>query len=109
MEKEIRLTVTEEQTNYLQRLGVDIDNRVFIIDRLFANHAEDTDGSFLENKLFKEYMNELETVKAEYEFAKQAFGEKILRPQVEKLSGEGVEFDWAIKDFSVGEAEIYIK
>lgn len=43
MSKELIINFSEEQGNYLQRLGADVDSKTFLIDTMFVNHAADSD------------------------------------------------------------------
>ena len=101
------LPISQETCNYLQRLGMGIDARLEVINKIFTNHANDTDDSVLESKPFKKYHSEFEELNAEYTQAKIAF-ENEIKPIVYEKAGEGVNFRWNINDFLSQEVEITI-
>ena len=103
------LPISEETSNYLQRLGIEVDSRLEIIDRLFTNHVNDTDASVLSSVPFKEYHKQFDDINAEYIIAKENFGKEI-RPLVEeKVGKKDIDFDWMIEDFSTNQVKITIK
>ena len=101
------LPVSQETCDYLQRLGMGIDARLAVIDRIMTIHANDTNDSVLESKPFKKYHAEFEELNAEYTQAKLEF-EKELKPIVFEKVGKEVDFNWLIKDFLSQEVEITI-
>lgn len=106
--KSFYVDVPEETCNYLQRLGVDVEGRLEIINRLFTNHANDADASVLTSVPFKKYHEEYNQLNAEYSIAKDEVG-KTLRPIVEEKTGVvDVGFNWTIEDFSEHKAKIDI-
>lgn len=108
-DKTFYLPVSEETTNYLQRLSFEIDGRLEVINRLFTTHANDTDDSVLSSVPFKKYQTEFNEYNAEYTIAKDELG-KTLRPIVEEKIGiSGVDFDWMIEDFSENKVRITVK
>lgn len=99
-EKEFIINITEEQANYLQRLGSEVDSKIFIIDRLFSNHANDTDTQLFDSVPYKHYMKEYEKVHFEWETAKTEFEKTVLLPVVrEKTGEENPSFSWLIDDY----------
>lgn len=106
-EKEFIIKITEDQANYLQRLGTEVDSKVFIIDRLFANHATDTDTQLFDSVPFQHYVKEYEKAYLEWELAKAEFKEQVLIPIVrEKTGEENPNFNWIIDDFLSLECKI---
>ena len=101
------LPVSQETCDYFQRLGMGIDARLAVIDRIMTIHANDTNDSVLESKPFKKYHAEFEELNAEYTQAKLEF-EKELKPIVFEKVGKEVDFNWLIKDFLSQEVEITI-
>ena len=101
------LPVSQETCDYLQRLGMGIDARLAVIDRIMTIHANDTNDSVLESKPFKKYHAEFEELNAEYTQDKLEF-EKELKPIVFEKVGKEVDFNWLIKDFLSQEVEITI-
>ena len=102
------LPITEDTCNYLQRLGMEVDSRLEVINRLFTVHANDPDDSVLTSPAFKTYHKQFDDVNAEYAIAKERFGEEI-RPMVEETYGEtGVEFNWFIENFESKQVKITI-
>ena len=101
------LPVSQETCDYLQRLGMEIDARLAVIDKIMTNHTNDPDDSVLESKPFKKYHSEFEELNAEYSQAKLKFEEEI-RPVVFEKAGKDVNFNWIIKDFLSQEVEITV-
>ena len=105
--KKINIEFNQEQADYLQRLGVEVDSKVFLIDRMFANHASDTDTALFDSIPFKHYMSEYEKAYTEWELAKKDLENTILKPEVKKITGvENPLFNWKIDDYLSGECEI---
>ncbi len=99
-EKEFIIPITEEQVNYLQRLGSEVESKVFIIDKLFANHANDTDTQLFDSIPFKHYMKEYEKAHFEWEQAKIEFEKQVLIPAVAEKTGIiEPSFNWKIDDY----------
>ena len=73
MKEKFVVEIPEDISNYLQRLGNDVESRVYLIDRMFANHAEDTDKSMFDSIPFKHYMSKYEDAFAAFELAKMEF------------------------------------
>ena len=101
--------LTEEQINYLQRLGNEVDTKIFLIDRMMANHANDDDLSLFESKPFKHFMSEYEKAFATWEMAKQEFEKTVVRPLVVERYGSEAFYTWAINDFNLGVCEVTIQ
>lgn len=105
--KEFVIKITEEQANYLQRLGSEVDSKVFIIDRLFATHAADTDTQLFDSVPYKHYMKEFEKAHFAWEQAKVAFEKEVLIPIVKEKTGlENPSFNWSIDDYLALECRI---
>lgn len=103
------LNITNEMTNYLQRLGLEIDTRMSVISNMFEMHKDDTDTSVFDSVPWKKYYSELENVKNEYEIAKLKFGNEVLKPAIaEKIGYETNNFNWKIEDFSTNEVHIEV-
>lgn len=106
-EREFIIPIPEEQANYLQRLGNEIDSKVFIIDRLFSNHATDDDIQLFESVPYKHYMKLYEQDHMAWSLAKTEFEQKYLRPLVEQKTGiENPSFNWRIDDYSSLECKV---
>jgi hypothetical protein len=104
------LTLEESEVfNYLNRLHLDVESRMFVIDRMFDSHKNDTDTSLFDSVPWKAYMSELETTRAEYSMAKDEFSKMIYPIVQEKTKVEDVAFDWNIKDFMQRKVEITLK
>ena len=101
--------LTEEQINYLQRLGNEVDTKIFLIDRMMANHVNDTDLSLFESKPFKHFMSEYEKAYAMWEMAKQEFEKNVVIPLVVEKYGAEAVYTWNIKDFTFGTCEVTIQ
>ena len=103
------LNITNEMTNLLQRLGLDIDTRMSVINNIFEMHKDDKDTSLFESAPWKKYYGELENVKNEYELTKIKFGNEVLKPAIaEKIGYETNDFNWKIEDFSSNEVSIEV-
>lgn len=103
------IPITEETLNYLQRLSLEVEGRLEVINRLFTTHANDTDDSVLSSVPFKKYQSEFNEYHAEYNMVKDELG-KTLRPTVEeKVGSTGVDFDWFIDDFTENRVRIIVK
>lgn len=99
----------EEQGNYLQRLGAEVDGKIFLIDRMFANHAADTDTALFDSIPFKYYHKEYEKAYTAWDLAKKAFKEDVLDPIVKEKTGlDNVQYNWKIDNFKSGLCEISI-
>ena len=108
-EKKITVDLTTEQVNYLQRLGADVDSKVFLIDRIFANHANDEDTAMFDSVPFKHYMSEYEKAHAEWEMAKSEFQKNYLDKKVKEIVGkDDVMYTWQIKDYLSLKCEVTI-
>lgn len=108
MNKTFYLAVSEETCNYLQRLGMEVDARGEIINRLFTSHANDADDSVLTSKPFETYQKQYNEVFAEYNMAKEAFGNE-LQLLVDKEEGrEETRFNWLIEDFNEHKVKIEV-
>lgn len=105
--KELIINITEDQANFLQRLGNEVDSKIFIIDRLFINHIEDKDTQLFDSIPYKHYMKEYEKAYAAWEIAKNEFERNVLQPQVAKITGlDNPSFNWKIDDFLSLECKI---
>lgn len=109
MEKKFTVDITTEQANYLQRLGADVDSKVFLIDRMFSNHASDEDTALFDSVPFKHYMSEYEKSRMEWELAKSEFQKTYLDKKVAEITKEkDVSYTWQIKDFLSLKCEITV-
>ena len=98
--KKFTVDITEEQANYLQRLGNEVDSKVFLIDRMFASHAQDTDTALFDSVPFKHYMKEYEKAQFEWEQAKLEFQKNFLNDKVKEATGlEDPKYNWQINDY----------
>ena len=107
MEKEFVIELTQDQVDYLQRLGAEVDGKVFLIDRMFANHATDTDTMLFDSVPFKHYTKEYENAYAAWELAKKEIETSQIKPEVQRITGrEDVQFSWLIDDYTSLECKI---
>lgn len=105
--KEFIIPITEEQANYLQRLGNEVDSKTFIIDRLFATHAQDTDTQLFDSVPYQHYMKEFEKIHLAWNMAKTEFEKNYLLPIVKERTGEeSPSFVWSIDDYLSLECKI---
>lgn len=100
------LDVSQETCNYLQRLGIEVDGRLEVINRLFTTHANDADDSVLTSKPFQTYQKQYDEINAEYNLAKEELGKELTKLVQEKLGKEEVNFNWTIEDFNEHKAKI---
>ena len=101
--KQIKINLTQETINYLQRLNYEVQTREEIITKLIEMHKDDSDDSLFVSKPFLKYSEELSRVKAEYELAKTE-AERLYVPKV--LYGQH-EYNWNI-DFVTNEMIINV-
>ena len=107
--KKFTVDITEEQANYLQRLGNEVDSKVFLIDRMFANHAQDTDTALFDSVPFKHYMKEYEKAQFEWEQAKLEFQKNFLNDKVKEATGlEDPKYNWQINDYLSLKCEVIL-
>lgn len=102
------LPVSEDLCNYLQKLSVGVEARLEVIDKIFSNHATDSDASVLESVPFKKYHSEFEEMKTEFEYAKKDLTERLKPLVCERVGKNDVKFKWNIADFLLHEVEITI-
>lgn len=108
MKKTYTVEISQELANYLQRLQLEVDTHLSVIDRLFTNHKDDPDDSVFESIPWKKYNKELQDVQAEYNLAKDQMSSE-LKPIVQEKEGrEDVNFNWKIDDFTSLKAEITV-
>ena len=109
--KEFYVDINPEQGNYLQRLGLEVDSKLFLIDRMFSNHANDTDTILFESIPFKYYHQEYEKAYQAYSLAKEEFKNTYLVPLVQQHLNtvEKVNFSWVIEDFLSNQCKIIIE
>lgn len=97
---QLKFNINQDVANYIQRIIFEIDNKVFIIDRMFSNHKEDDDASLLfENRLFIKYMNEYRALRYEYSVLTGLINKQIL-DFLNKNNYTYNTVDWSITDFS---------
>ena len=64
---QLKFNINQEVANYIQRIMFEMDNKIFIVDRMFTNHKDDEDSSLLfENRLFQKYMHEYRELRLQY-------------------------------------------
>ncbi len=105
MEK-FTIELTQELIDYVQRIGYEVDTRVYLIDRMFDMHKSDTDTSLFDSVPFKKYHKDLENKKTEYDLAVKELGERIKPIVCQKLGRNDVNFNFEIPDFN--ELKAYI-
>lgn len=106
--KEFTIDLTQELVDYAQRLGYEIDTRVYLIDRIFDMHKNDTDTRLFDSMPFKKYQRELSEIKTEYDLAVREIGEKIKDIVYKKMGRDDINFDWEIADFNALKATITV-
>ena len=99
--KNFTIELKQEMVDYIQRIGYEVDTRVYLIDRMFDMHKNDTDTSLFDSLPFKKYHSELEAKKAEFDMAVRKLGDEVIEPIVcEKLGKNIVKFNFEIPDFN---------
>lgn len=106
--KTFYLEISQETSDYLQRLGMGVDARLEIINRLFTSHVKDPDDSVLTSVPFTKYHKEFEELNAEYQMAKETLGKELTPLVEEKVGQPGVTFDWLIEDFNSHKVKITV-
>jgi len=107
--KKFTVDLSEEQVNYLQRLGTEVDSKVFLIDRMMANHAADTDTALFDSIPFKHLMDGYEEARAAWEFAKAELQRTYLDEKVKEATGkDDVQYNWQINDYLSHKCEITV-
>lgn len=108
--KKFEIEIPQEQIDYLQRYGMEVDTRYDIVARIVENHKNDVDDSVLTSPVFEHYHHAAAEAKLAYESAKQEFTNSFLKEAVEnKIGKKGVKFNWNIADFSYPFAEIVVE
>lgn len=98
--KKIIIELTQDQVDYLQRLGNEVDSKVFLIDHMFANHAQDTNTALFDSVPFQHYMQEYEKARFEWEQAKLEFQNTYLNDKVKEATGlKDPKYNWQINDY----------
>ena len=107
--KKINVEFPQDMADYLERLGHEVDSKIFLIDRIFANHSSDTDNSMFDSVPFKHYIHEYEEAYAAWELAKTEFQNQYLLPKVKEITGEeDRKFNWNIDDYHSLNCEVTI-
>lgn len=110
MENKIIINVDEEHMSYLQRLGIEVDTKIFLIDQMFANHAQDTDTTLFESIPFQHYMKEYEKSFAQWNLAKTNFQNNYLKEKIKEYTHiDNPNYNWTINDYLSGQCEVTIK
>lgn len=99
MTKKIKIEITQEAIDYVQRIGYEVDGYTHIINSLFEQHKNDIDDSVIKSVPFQTYQKKFFKVKAEYELAKQALEKELKKKVIEKTGIEDPKFSWNIPDF----------
>ena len=100
MDKTFLINFSEEQGNYLQRLGNEVETKAFVIDYIFNNHINDNNTAILESDLFKSYMKDLEQAKLSFELAKREFQKGFLDAKVKEITKlDNPRYNWQIDDY----------
>lgn len=103
------IKITQEQADYLQRLGLEMDVRYDIISRIIENHRDDADNSVLTSAVFNEYHRDAAEAKLAYEVAKSKFSAEHLSGIVaEKTGTADPRFNWEIPNFAELTARITV-
>lgn len=98
----------KEVLDYLQRLMLEVDSRLTIIDRLFETHKMDPDDSLFKSVPYKSYMKEFEEYNAQFNEAKNEFSKYLMPIIKEKEGKDEINFQWNVSDFVLRIVEITI-
>lgn len=101
--KTIKLPVNQELVNYVERLSYEEASYKDVILTLLDAHKGDTDGSAIDNPVFKSYQEKYASIKAEYEMAKNEVTNQYVP---DCLAGH--QYDWNL-DFSTNELTITVR
>ena len=101
MKEKKNIEVSQEVTNYLQRLHFEVEARKDVIATLLDTHKLDENTDLLESPVFLEYSKQLSQTKAEYELAKGEL-DKFIPKDI--LDGK---FDWNL-NFATSQLEITV-
>ena len=95
----ITIPITEELSNYINRIIFERNNLCFIMNRFFEKHARDKDDSILYDDSFLKYHKELELISYEYNILTNHISTLVN----EYLTSIGIKdintYEWSINDF----------
>ena len=103
---QVKVKISQELADYIQRYVFEINNKHFILDRLFTKHANDVDDSLLEDRIFKKHIKEYEVLI----FSFNEIRNKISRILFERVLAMGINttyINWHIDDF-INDREIIV-
>ena len=104
MGQQFIISISEEQSNYLHRLGMDLEAKIFIIDRLISDHKSDTNADVINSEVFKYYQHGYEEAFTQWSMAKKEFQNTVLKPIIQEKTGlDKPNFEWQIVDFEDNE------
>ena len=96
---EIKIPISQELSNYINRVVFERNNLSFIINRFFEKHAKDKDDSILYDDSFLKYHKELELISYEYNTVVRHISVLVN----EYLLARGIKdikaYEWSINDF----------
>lgn len=96
---QLKFNINQEVANYIQRIMFEMDNKIFIVDRMFTNHKDDEDASLLlENRLFVKYMHEYKELRFQYVELTNLINKQIL-DFLNKNNYKFKRIQWNINDF----------
>lgn len=100
--KTITVTVNQELVDYIERLSYEEASYKDIIMTLLEAHKGDTDGSAIDNPVFKAYQEKYAKAKSEYELAKTQITKEYIPECIIDHK-----YDWNL-DFSTNELTITV-
>lgn len=101
MSQNFYVSITQQQANLLQRLGMEVDSKMFLIKFLSQENGS--------SEILKKYIEEYEKAFAEFQLAKQALQTDYLTSEVKKITGlEHPEYKWSINDYNTLECKITV-
>lgn len=109
MTTEFTILLTPEQINLLQRAGNEVDTKVFILDKLFSNHINDTDTELFNSKSFKYYMDLYEQAYITWRLTVRLIEQNAILPVTQQVTGiQKPNFNWAIEDYVARECKVKV-
>lgn len=96
---QIKIPISQELSNYINRVVFERNNLCFIINRFFEKHSKDKDDSILNDDAFLQYHKELELISYEYNLLVNRISVLVN----EYLLAQGIKdikaYEWSINDF----------
>jgi hypothetical protein len=108
MSKEFVVNLPQEQINYIQRLNNEVNDKIFVLDRLFVKHMDDTDLQLFDLKPFKYYMENYELAFLQYSLATEQLDIYLKELARDMTGDECCNVSWIIEDYGENECKVRI-